>query len=348
MYTVSPIPLISVIIPTYNRASILSKAIESVLNQTYTNIQLIVVDDGSEDNTEELVKSFYGIEYLLQPHSGQGKARNTGLKHAKGKYVASLDSDDTWNPTFLETCLSILEQEEFDFVFTNWVQVINKNQGFDFFKTSGLLTPYLKKSKNGWVMLSNTELRQLYINACPSPSSSLVIRRSSIITGWNEDLHIADDWCLLLDIILKRECKAAFTLQRLWFKHIDGKNIYDGRNYFEVLEQLYIKDFNKIIEIYSDRLTKKEIKEVKFIIARNIYRYTINRMINRVNVAESITMFKRAFSFAPFLLFAVLYKMSTKKAKKILGKYIEGKKQNTLELINISELQQQLMPSCID
>lgn len=330
-------PLISVIIPTYNRETIVAKAIKSVLEQTYTNIQLIVVDDGSEDNTEAVVKSFAGVEYFSQPHNGQGKARNTGLKHAKGKYVASLDSDDTWSPIFLETCLPILEEGNLDFVFANWLQVINDSQGFDFFQTSGLLKPYYKKNTNAWVILSDAELRKLYINACPSPSSSLVIRRSSIITGWNEQLHIADDWCLLLDIILKKECKAAFTLQNLWFKHIDGKNIYDGRNYFEVLERLYIKDFNRIIELYSDQLTPKEVKEVEFRIAHNIYRYSINRIINRINVAESIIMFRRAFNFAPMLLFTVLYKMAFKKIRKVFNKYFVRTNQNKLELITIPQ-----------
>lgn len=330
-------PLISVIIPTYNREAIVAKAIKSVLEQTYPNIQLIVVDDGSEDNTEAIVKSFAGVEYFLQPHSGQGKARNTGLKYAKGEYVASLDSDDVWSPKFLESCLSALEANKLDFVFTNWLQVINEKQGFDFFQTSGLLTPYYKNDTSDWVMLSNAELRKLYINACPSPSSSLVIRRSSIIKGWNEQLHIADDWCLLLDIILKKECKAAFTLQNLWFKHVDGKNIYDGRNYFEVLERLYIKDFNRIIELYNDQLTKKEIKEVEFRIAHNIYRYSINRIINRVNVAESISMFKRAFNFAPMLLFAVLYRMTIKKMKKVFSKYFDRKNQSKLELLTIPQ-----------
>jgi len=180
MNSLSSYPLVSVIIPTYNREEIIEKAIISVLSQTYTNIQLIIVDDGSEDKTELLVKKFAGVEYIYQKHSGQSKARNTGLKHANGEYIASLDSDDTWNPLFLETCLLKIERENLDFVFSNWLQVINEKQGFDFFLTSGLLTPYFTKKTKSWVTLSNAELRKLYINACPSPSSSLVIRRSSI------------------------------------------------------------------------------------------------------------------------------------------------------------------------
>ena len=85
MNTTLTVPLVSVIIPTYNRASIVGKAIDSVLNQTYTNIQLIVIDDGSDDDTVTFIKNYPQVEYVLQEHNGQGRARNNGLKHAKGQ-----------------------------------------------------------------------------------------------------------------------------------------------------------------------------------------------------------------------------------------------------------------------
>lgn len=82
-------PLVSVIIPTYNRAGKLPVAINSLLNQTYLNVQPIIVDDGSEDNTAELIKKYPQIEYVLQEHAGQAAARNNGLRHAKGTIIAS-------------------------------------------------------------------------------------------------------------------------------------------------------------------------------------------------------------------------------------------------------------------
>jgi len=338
MNITSPAPLVSVIIPTYNRASILGKAIESVLNQTYTNIQLIVVDDGSNDDTATFIKNYPQVEYILQEHNGQGKARNNGLKHAKGTYIASLDSDDTWSPVFLENCVSKLEQEHLDFVFSNWLQVINKTHGFDFFLRSKLLEPYIKNPNDTWVELNHEQLRHLYIHSCPSPSSSLVIRRSSINSGWNEQLNIADDWCLLLDIIFSKDCKAAFTTNRFWVKHTDGKNIFDGRNYFEVLELLYIQDFDKIIKLYHHHLTKNELKELRHRTARDIYRYTINRFINRINIAQSLVMFKRALRIAPMLFFVELSGMTVKKLKKKASRFTKNADQSNLELIAIPEL----------
>jgi glycosyltransferase involved in cell wall biosynthesis len=101
--------MVSVIIPTYNRATQCKKAVKSVLHQTYNNIEVIVVDDGSEDNTREIFRNFDNrVKYVWQKNSGVGSARNTGLSVYKGEYVAFLDSDDEWLPWKLEAQLSAL------------------------------------------------------------------------------------------------------------------------------------------------------------------------------------------------------------------------------------------------
>lgn len=97
--------MLSVIIPTYNRASTLGRALESVLRQTHTDFEIIVVDDGSEDNTEEIVKKLNSdhIVFLRTDHSGVCTARNKGIQAAKGKYITFLDSDDEVDKTWLES-----------------------------------------------------------------------------------------------------------------------------------------------------------------------------------------------------------------------------------------------------
>ena len=101
--------LVSTIIPTYNRANGCKRAVESVLFQTHDNVEVIVVDDGSEDNTRELICGVDArVKYLWQPNSGVSAARNTGLRAAKGAYIAFLDSDDIWLPWKLELQLSVL------------------------------------------------------------------------------------------------------------------------------------------------------------------------------------------------------------------------------------------------
>jgi glycosyltransferase involved in cell wall biosynthesis len=94
---------ISIVIPTYNRASFLKEAIDSVLSQTYRNFELIVVDDGSTDETPKLLSS-YGekIKVIKKANKGPSAARNRGIKAAKGGWIAFLDSDDVWKPGKLE------------------------------------------------------------------------------------------------------------------------------------------------------------------------------------------------------------------------------------------------------
>lgn len=104
-------PLISIIVPAYNAESHIKEAIESVLNQTYENLEIIVVDDGSSDKTSEIIKSIQDprVVYFYQGNQGQSAARNTGIKATKGKYVAFLDSDDLFLPEKLEEQIGFLE-----------------------------------------------------------------------------------------------------------------------------------------------------------------------------------------------------------------------------------------------
>lgn len=95
--SLTPRPLLSVVIPTYNRADYIALTIESVLQQTYDNIEVIVIDDGSTDNTAVVLEAFAPqVRYVRQQNAERGASRNHGLRLASGKYVAFLDSDDLW------------------------------------------------------------------------------------------------------------------------------------------------------------------------------------------------------------------------------------------------------------
>ena len=111
--------LISVIIPTYNRAHIIKRSVESVLNQTYKNIELIIVDDGSTDNTKEIIDSINDkrIKYIYQANQGAASARNKGIDLAEGQYIAFQDSDDVWHLDKLEKQLKVLKQNDADVIF---------------------------------------------------------------------------------------------------------------------------------------------------------------------------------------------------------------------------------------
>ncbi|MDR2853700.1 MAG: glycosyltransferase [Prevotellaceae bacterium] len=89
-------PFISVLIPTYNNGQFIKEAIDSVFAQQYDNLEIIVVDDGSTDNTKEIVERYPSIKYFYQENSGVSAARNLCLEHARGEYIAWLDADDYW------------------------------------------------------------------------------------------------------------------------------------------------------------------------------------------------------------------------------------------------------------
>ena len=128
-------PKVSIIIPTYNRAALLPEALESVFAQTFQDFEVIVVDDGSTDNTAALMEGYirrFGdkVRYTAVPHVGQlGVLRNKGLDIARGEYAALLDSDDTWMPSKLERQAAILNDNPSVGLVSSNVQVLDGDTG---------------------------------------------------------------------------------------------------------------------------------------------------------------------------------------------------------------------------
>lgn len=119
--------LVSVIMPSYNTADYISESIKSVQAQTYTNWELIIVDDCSTDNTDEVVVAFLGdqrIRYLKnERNSGAAVSRNRALRDAKGRWIAFLDSDDLWVPEKLEMQIGFMEKNGYSFSYTNYEEI---------------------------------------------------------------------------------------------------------------------------------------------------------------------------------------------------------------------------------
>ncbi len=105
-------PLVSAIVATYNRADLVAQTLDSILAQSYPNLEVIVVDDGSTDGTGEMIRERYGdrVRYFRQDNAGPSAARNRGIEHARGEYVAFLDDDDLWLPTKIEQQVAVLER----------------------------------------------------------------------------------------------------------------------------------------------------------------------------------------------------------------------------------------------
>jgi glycosyltransferase involved in cell wall biosynthesis len=114
--------LVSIIIPTYNYGTYIKQAIDSVLDQSYKNFEIIVADDGSTDNTKNLIQTQYPneVRYYYQQNKGPGAARNLGLKYIRGEYIVFLDADDSFLPKNLETKITLLEkQPQIDWAFSD-------------------------------------------------------------------------------------------------------------------------------------------------------------------------------------------------------------------------------------
>lgn len=309
-------PLVSVIIPTYNRVKMLGNAINSALNQTYNNHELIIVDDGSTDGTEAFIKqNFPNLKYIKKENGGQASARNAGLEHTNGKYIASLDSDDCWHETFLEKLVEKLENDNFDFVFANWSQEQKDGNFIDY-----LLKQYIHlpedhpKETNIWIELDYDNLRSIYIAGCPSPSTSLLIRADLLKKmGWNEEMSIGDDWCMLLDIIFNNKIKAAYTTEQLWKKHINANNIYDGRNRMEVLKLLHIKDKSAILDRYKHLMTPNEIGHMQNEYVTNLILISKESLRIHKNLKDFVVYFFKALANYPKLALKLMFKGGIRK-----------------------------------
>jgi glycosyltransferase involved in cell wall biosynthesis len=175
-------PVVSVIIPTYNRSQMLSRAIQSVLMQTFQDFELLVVDDASEDNTEEAVKGIRDqrIHYIRhEKNKGGSAARNTGIQAALGKYIAFLDSDDEWLPEKLERQIAKINSAapSVGFVYTGFISISAKTG-----KMMNRLIP--QKAPN------------VYSRALEANGSSLLVKKECFekVGLFDETLASCQDW----------------------------------------------------------------------------------------------------------------------------------------------------------
>jgi glycosyltransferase involved in cell wall biosynthesis len=162
--------LISVVIPSYNSAEFLPDAVKSVLAQTRPPDEIIVVDDGSQDNTDEVCAGFdRDVLYLRQDNAGASSARNTGIKASGGDWLAFLDADDLWDPEKLELQIAALEENpEADFALTAALAWSPEEESYHLYRWDGSLDPR--------VLQQELLIRNVFTGIC----SSLLIRREAL------------------------------------------------------------------------------------------------------------------------------------------------------------------------
>ena len=242
-------PLVSVIIPTYNREKILLRAIESIKKQTYTNWEIIIIDDNSTDNTEEIIKNEINKNiryYKNNENLGGAASRNIGAQYAKGDFFAFLDSDDEWYEFKLKIQVDILKSNKnIDMVFTDYM-IINENTGSKIiFNNNKDIT-----TKN---LLSNNFI---------GTTSSICIKREKFleIGGFNSNLLGCQDWDLYIRAYQNNFARVDKPCLNYYFHNesITGnyKNIVDAHKKVFLSIDSILNDESCIL----DTKTKKYIK----------------------------------------------------------------------------------------
>ena len=272
-----PTPLVSVILPTYNAEKYIDQALNTVIGQTYRPIEIIIVDDGSTDNTAKIIKQYqvrmtkksfpedFQIHYLFQENAGPSKARNFGVRQSRGVYITFLDADDSWEEKKLEKQVDlILKDERIDIVLSNAriFRATGKNsKGIDFFKKENLDVDFFGHS----YIVEKPVLKLLKINFIHT--SSILLKRSCFSGSlfFNENRKYAEDWELWLKMSMQSFGFA--YLNKIYVnKNEDGGGLTSHRNkmllsIIDVLDSFWIP-------ATREALTSEETKLANTIVSR--------------------------------------------------------------------------------
>lgn len=276
-------PKVSVVIPTYNRSFTVVKAIDSVLEQTYDDYEIIVVDDGSTDDTYEILRPYWDkIHYEFKENGGISSARNLALEVARGKYIALLDSDDYWKPEKLARQMECFANNtEYGMVATRCV-THKVDRHFNTIETNRIR----RTGKSGWVY--KDLFYRNYIR-----TSSVVIKKECFqeLGGFDESLPRCNDIDMWLRISRKYPVgfiNSVLTVYTRRPKEVRVDNIEGRKIWLDVLKKNYDPD------IISHRLYKKRMARVYAHIAEN--------MLKKGERGEVIKSLDQALSLYPFNL----------------------------------------------
>jgi glycosyltransferase involved in cell wall biosynthesis len=233
-------PFFSVIIPTYNRENLLPIAIDSVLRQSFYDYELIIVDDGSTDNTKEKLANFLSkekIKYLYQPHGGVSKARNKGIKNSQGKYIAFLDSDDRFCQEKLAITHSYIQRYP-DYKIFHTEEI--------WYRRSELLEQKLYHKK------PHGQVFEKAIKSCCISISTAVIKKDVFkeVGSFDERLLACEDY----DFWLRISSKFLVYLIPLYLTIKEGGNPDQQSKRYQAMDRYRIYAINKLLKT-------KELKE---------------------------------------------------------------------------------------
>ncbi|MEI7596458.1 MAG: glycosyltransferase [Bacteroidota bacterium] len=230
--------MISVIIPSYNHEKYIKKCVDSVLNQTYNDFEIIIIDDGSKDSSNDILASYTDsrIVYIKQENQGAHNAINRGLSIAKGDFLTILNSDDEFHPQRLEKCFHIFQtNQDVDFIST-WIDVINIEGTVLGTKMAWLnMEPWEIKNRDLTFHGSDYALNALMANFVGTTSNMIFRREVYLNIGGMRELRFAHDWDFLLRVCAKFNC-LNFEESLLNYRVHDSNTISTNRKWmlFEI------------------------------------------------------------------------------------------------------------------
>ena len=262
-------PLVSIIIPCYNDWQYVEQAVISVLNQTYTNIEVIVVDDGSNEKTKQVLKEIEPkiTKLIIQENHGQGRARNVGISASKGEYIITLDSDDFFEPTFTQKAVSILTENNNIKLVTCYSNLIFENGTISVYKPSG-------------GELKNILFRNIAMG-------SVMFRKDDwqSVSGYDEEMRNGfEDWEFYIRL-LNNSGKAHVVKEALfnYRKRLISTTSQANKKKHEILKYIYIKHKGLYINNYDNfivhLLKKTEIHHKKNLKILNSMEYKLGYSI---------------------------------------------------------------------
>ena len=250
----SDIPFFSVIIPTFNRSKTLNRSISSVMKQSFKDFELIIVDDGSTDNTHEICHK-YDLNYIKTENHGVSYARNTGAKTARGKWLAFLDSDDEWLPDKLK--------KQKDFIRDNpEYSIVHGNERW--IKNGSLLNQKLKHKKSGGNIFRKS------LELCLISPSAVVIHRGLFFQygGFREDFPVCEDYDLWLKITANNEI--GFIEDELLIKYGGHKDQlsqkFRGMDQWRVLSIDWVLENSDLTNEYKEAAINELAKKSKILL----------------------------------------------------------------------------------
>lgn len=274
---------VSIIIPVYNAEKYLSGCLDSIINQTYKNLEIILVNDGSTDNSLDICNKYKKIDnriiVLNQKNSGVSKARNKGVLKATGKYVSFVDSDDSVDKNFILKMINCIEENECELSVCNYrrgekdddkseeIMLYSKNEAFYNLINNNNFAGYI------WNKLY---LRDILIGISSEPFDCTI--------------HVCEDFLLNCKYILKSN-KVCYINKKLYIYNVNDSSVTGNKNVLNSKKLTMVDAYKKIIEIYE----KDSYENVDYVIYNYLkillyIKYTAKKANISVNYDKEISL----------------------------------------------------------